>query len=366
MPYSFGMDMSLSKRGDYVVRSALSLARAWPTGEWRKVREIVAEMGVPLTFAPQIVTALVRTGLAESRSGRDGGYRLTRAPEVISLLEVVEAAEGPLRAERCALGDGPCRWDAVCPLHETWRSASDALREALGTTTLATLAARDQALGLLGLPRAADSHRPIPTSIALADRVELDGDPEVLIAWVAHPERLGRAVAQAYREADAVRLRTRPRTPPWAPVEASVAVHRAGAESGSGAAVGGRREAGARPRTVAPPSRRFELAWEATGADGSSSHADLTLSVVARPGGGSELGLAGFLRPPSRGKGASLDAELADLELVSRLARVAARAFLRSLAQDATAWGGPPRRARLVERASSGRRRRSAGAAPVS
>jgi len=362
------MDMSLSKRGDYVVRSALSLARAWPTGEWRKVREIVAEMGVPLTFAPQIVTALVRAGLAESRSGRDGGYRLTRSPEVISLLEVVEAAEGPLRAERCALGDGPCRWDAVCPLHETWRSASDALREALATTTLDTLAARDQALGVLRLPRAADSHRPIPTSVTLSDRLELDGDPEVLIAWVAHPERLGRAVAQAYREADAVRLRTRPRTPPWAPVEASVAVHPAGSESGPGGGAGpdASRDPGARSQTLSPPSRRFELAWEATGADGSSSHADLTLAVVARAAGGSELALAGFLRPPSRGKSASLDTELADLELVSRLARVSACAFLRSIARDAMAWGGPPRRRRLVERAGSGRRHRSAGATPVS
>jgi len=267
--------------------------------------------------------------------------------------------------ERCALRDGPCRWDAVCPLHETWRSASEALRDALTTTTLATIAARDQALGVLGLPRAPDSHRPIPTSLTLSDRVELDGDPEILIAWVAHPERLGRAVAQAYREADAVRLRTRPRTPPWAPVEASVAVHPAGSESGPGGGAGPdqSRDPGARSQTLSPPSRRFELAWEATGADGSSTHADLTLAVVARAAGGSELALAGFLRPPSRGKGASLDAEL---ELVSRLARVTARAFLRSVTRDAMAWGGPPRRRRLVERAGSGRRHRSAGATPVS
>ena len=360
------MDMSLSKRGDYVMRSALALARAWPTGEWRKVREIVAEMGVPLTFAPQIVTVLVRAGLAESRSGRDGGYRLARAPEAITLLDVVEAAEGPLRAARCALGDGPCRWDSVCPLHETWRSAADALRDALATTSLATLAARDQALAGSSSGRPLDSHRPIPTSIALSDRIQLESDPDALAAWVAQPERVGRAVARAYREADAVRLRTRPRTPPWAPVEVSAAVHPVGVEGASAATLRVPGGARSRPLLVAAPPRRFELAWEATGADGSSSHADLTLTVLAGPDGGSELSLAGLLRPPSRGKGASPDAELADLELVSRLGRVGARAFLRSLALDGTARGGPPRRARLVERASSGRRRRSAGAPPVS
>lgn len=154
------VDLTLSKRGDYVVRSAIALARAYDGAGWRKIREVVEETDVPQTFAPQILTTLVRAGLADSRSGRDGGYRLTRSSEVISLLEVVEAAEGPLRPEHCALGDGPCRWDAVCPLHETWRSASDALREALATTTLATLAARDQALGVSSLPRVPDSHRP--------------------------------------------------------------------------------------------------------------------------------------------------------------------------------------------------------------
>jgi len=64
----------LSKRGDYVVRSALSLARAWPAGESRKIREVVAEMGVPRTFASQILADLVRAGLATSKSGKDGDF----------------------------------------------------------------------------------------------------------------------------------------------------------------------------------------------------------------------------------------------------------------------------------------------------
>ncbi len=151
--------MTLSKRGDYVVRSALALARAWPSDESRKIREVVAQMGVPQTFASQILADLVRAGLARSKAGKDGGYRLSRPPEEISLVEVVEAGEGPLRAERCALGDGPCRWDAVCPLHDTWRAATDALRQVLGATTLADLAARDVAIEEGQSPAPPDSHR---------------------------------------------------------------------------------------------------------------------------------------------------------------------------------------------------------------
>jgi Rrf2 family iron-sulfur cluster assembly transcriptional regulator len=140
------VNLTLSKRGDYVVRSALCLARAHASGEYRKIREVVADMGVPRTYASQILNSLVLVGLAESRAGKDGGYRLSRPPESISVLEVVEAGEGPLKPERCALGDGPCRWEAVCPMHEIWSAATKAMCDELANTTLANLAARDLAL----------------------------------------------------------------------------------------------------------------------------------------------------------------------------------------------------------------------------
>ncbi|HUZ19884.1 MAG TPA: Rrf2 family transcriptional regulator [Acidimicrobiales bacterium] len=151
--------MTLSKRGDYVVRSAIALARALERGNAIKIREVVADTKVPTTFASQILADLVRAGLASSKAGRDGGYRLERPPEEITVLEVVEAAEGPLRAERCALAEGPCRWDAVCPLHETWSAATAALREVLAATTLADLAQRDRLIegGAYAVP--VDSHR---------------------------------------------------------------------------------------------------------------------------------------------------------------------------------------------------------------
>jgi Rrf2 family protein len=153
------MNMTLSKRGDYVVRSAIALARARSQGRSIKVREVVADTKVPLSYASQILADLVRSGIASSRAGRDGGYRLERSPDEVTLLEVVESAEGPLRADRCAVADGPCRWDAVCPLHETWSAATAALRDVLAATTLAELAVRDELLERDGYAVPADSHR---------------------------------------------------------------------------------------------------------------------------------------------------------------------------------------------------------------
>ena len=145
--------MTLSKRGGYMVRSALCLARAYAGGEHRRIREVVAEMDVTQTFASQILADLVRAGLGSPPRGRGrpGGYRLIRPPAEVSLLEVVEAGEGPLRSECCALGEGPCRWEQVCPLHETWGTATGALRETLSKTSLAPIVERDEALEAIGV-----------------------------------------------------------------------------------------------------------------------------------------------------------------------------------------------------------------------
>lgn len=173
------MDMTLSRRGDYVMRSAITLARAFASGEQRKIREVVAETAIPATFASQILADLVRAGLASSRAGRDGGYRLIRSPEEISVLEVIEAAEGTLHAERCALGEGPCRWDAVCPLHETWLEMTGALRELLARTSLAEVAGRDAAIEAGTYHFEGDSHRARPAEVAVADRVEVEAPLEL-------------------------------------------------------------------------------------------------------------------------------------------------------------------------------------------
>ena len=158
--YNFHMNMTLSKRGNYVVLSALCLAWAYESGEYRKIREVVATMKIPQTFASQILAELVKAGVATSKAGKDGGYRLTRSPKEITMLEVIEAGEGPLRAERCALQDGPCRWDFACPLHWIWGDSIDAFRDNLAKVTLASLVANDKALELNTFRMPETSHRP--------------------------------------------------------------------------------------------------------------------------------------------------------------------------------------------------------------
>ena len=132
------MDLQLTRRGDYAVRAALHLGRRAEGGDgFVKLREISEAMAIPRSYVAQVLGFLTRAGLAEARAGRDGGYRLTRPPADITLLEVVEAAEGLLLPARCTLRGGACRVNDQCVVHPAWFRAAEALRDSLRTTSLA-------------------------------------------------------------------------------------------------------------------------------------------------------------------------------------------------------------------------------------
>ncbi len=97
-------------------------------------------MDIPDRYVTQILANLVRHGLLDAVAGPNGGYSLARAPEGVTLLEVVEAAEGQIGLDACVLRGGPCEWDEVCPLHTIWANAQDALKKHLSAATFADLA----------------------------------------------------------------------------------------------------------------------------------------------------------------------------------------------------------------------------------
>jgi len=137
------MQIALGRRGDYSVRAMLVLARAFGDGR-RKARQIAAVMDIPGRYLPQIMAPLVRQHLVLATAGPDGGYELARPPASITLLEVIEAAEGPLVRERCLLQGGPCDWEQICPVHDVWAQAHDALGHQLRITTFKHLAENDR------------------------------------------------------------------------------------------------------------------------------------------------------------------------------------------------------------------------------
>jgi Rrf2 family protein len=130
------MRLELSRRGDYAVRAMLALA---DDGALLTGGRIALLTGIPISFLPQVMGTLVHAGLVDGVQGRTGGYRLARAPDRITLLSIVEAAEGDSRRTTCILRGGPCGADGLCRVHPAFSAAQDALLAELEGATLATL-----------------------------------------------------------------------------------------------------------------------------------------------------------------------------------------------------------------------------------
>ncbi|NJD28141.1 MAG: Rrf2 family transcriptional regulator [Chloroflexi bacterium] len=134
------MQIVLGNRGDYTVRAVLYLARH--PGRQRR-REISEAMTIPDKYLPQILGALVKARIVRSSVGRQGGYELARDPASVTLREVIEVGEGPIRSQRCVLREGPCYWSDKCAMHDAWIEAEKALTNRLSSTTFADLAMAD-------------------------------------------------------------------------------------------------------------------------------------------------------------------------------------------------------------------------------
>src|SRR3970282_2710400 len=103
------MQLRLKRKGDYAVRCMISVGRYYGSG-LRQARQISTEMHIPYKTLTLILAGLVTEGLLVAAHGPKGGYRLARPPNEISLLDIVEAAEGPATFDHCVLRDGPCAW----------------------------------------------------------------------------------------------------------------------------------------------------------------------------------------------------------------------------------------------------------------
>lgn len=131
------MRVELTRRGDYAVRAAVTLAR--PGAGQMTGAELAAATGIPSSFLPQVMGDLVRGGIVANRRGRNGGYRLGRPAATISLLDVVDAAEGSGAQRTCVLRGGPCRGtpEGACDVHDAFYRAQEAVHGALGSVSLA-------------------------------------------------------------------------------------------------------------------------------------------------------------------------------------------------------------------------------------
>lgn len=131
----------LTTRSEYGLLALIDIAGRCGEGPV-SARGIAERQGIPRKFLEQLFASLRRSGLVTAVRGARGGFELSRDPAAITVLEVVEALEGPLSPTVCDAGRS-CGRNGACAAGALWSRATDALRSVLMATTLADLA-RDQ------------------------------------------------------------------------------------------------------------------------------------------------------------------------------------------------------------------------------
>lgn len=133
--------MQITRRADYAVRTMIEVAKA-EEGTTALTHEVAARQEIPAPFLAKIVLALSRGGLLRSYRGSGGGIALAKPADQITLLQVVEAVDGPIAVSSCVLWPEECARSGRCPVHEIWCEARSLLVNRLKSTTLAELVER--------------------------------------------------------------------------------------------------------------------------------------------------------------------------------------------------------------------------------
>ena len=131
--------MKLSFASGYALAALAYIARAKPDGP--VASHVIAEAaGLPERYLLKVLKPLVDAGVLRSLKGPNGGYRLARPPKGLTLLEVVEAADGPVRGDAPPVGAGKAGAAFDGRLQGVCAGAATLVRERLAGVTLAELA----------------------------------------------------------------------------------------------------------------------------------------------------------------------------------------------------------------------------------
>ncbi|HEX2595501.1 MAG TPA: SUF system Fe-S cluster assembly regulator [Luteimonas sp.] len=131
--------LRVTKLTDYAT-VVLTVLAARP-GDVLSAAELAEQAGLEVPTVAKLLKPLAQAGLVAGFRGTNGGYRLARAAGEISLVEIVEAMEGPLGMTECSVHAGSCGIEHSCGVRANWRRINDVVSDALRGVTLAQMLA---------------------------------------------------------------------------------------------------------------------------------------------------------------------------------------------------------------------------------
>jgi len=132
--------MRISAKVDYAVRAAVELAAA-SAEKPVKAETIANAQGIPLNFLENILGELRHAGIVRSHRGAEGGFRLAKPPEKVTVADIMRAVEGPLASVRGGPPEDASYTGAAETLPRVWIAVRANLRKVVEHVTLADVAA---------------------------------------------------------------------------------------------------------------------------------------------------------------------------------------------------------------------------------
>ncbi len=127
--------MKISTKGRYGVRILLDLA-LHDSATPRQIRDIALSQQISEKYISRLIIALRRAKMIRSIRGAKGGYRISRDPESVTLLDIIEVMEGPLSIVDCVRSPQKCKRSCNCPSRQIWDRLTSDIHDAMQKITL--------------------------------------------------------------------------------------------------------------------------------------------------------------------------------------------------------------------------------------
>lgn len=132
--------MRVTYKGDYALKAVLNLALNYDK-DVVTIHELAEHIDAPIKFLEQVLLDLKKGGFVESRRGNVGGYLLSKAPNKITVGEVIRFIDGPIEPISCARqGYSKCGDIYKCVFRKVWQDVTKATSDIIDNVTFEALA----------------------------------------------------------------------------------------------------------------------------------------------------------------------------------------------------------------------------------
>ena len=128
--------MQITKQADYALRAIIYLSQLEEGGK-ASTSKIAEAQEIPASFLAKIISQLSIAGLIHTSRGARGGVSLAKEPQEITVLDVIQAIDGPVVLNECTENPGACPFHDSCPLYNLWEETREMLVKKLSGANFA-------------------------------------------------------------------------------------------------------------------------------------------------------------------------------------------------------------------------------------